>query len=226
MRPRLLVLALLLPLRLTAQLRDSVIAVSSIQMTKVAADRASFYLLVEGTAETTADALARVDAKLKAVTDALKNFGPRVSLKPPVDYGVGPAPVNGYPPPASAATNVARSVMRVQLNAPEQVARVMAAALGAGASGTSSLVFESSVADSVRRAGVGEALTSARLDAEAIASSLGARLGALVSVSINAQMNYQGPTVLSFDNRYAQPPSQLPEVMVGTNLYVSYRIVR
>jgi len=223
MRLRFLVLALV-PLPLAAQARDSIIAVSSTQTTRIAPDRASFYLLVEGTAETTADALARVNAKLKAVTDALKTFGSRVSLNTPMDYGVGPAPANGYPTPSS--TNVARSIMRVQLNSPEQLAQVIAAALAAGASGSSSLVFESTVADSVRRARIGEVLNSSRLDAEAIASSLGARLGALVSVSVNAPFGFQGPSVLSFDNRYAQPPSQPPEIVVSTNVNVSYRIVR
>jgi len=225
MRTRFLVLALV-PLPLAAQARDSIIAVSSTQTMRIAPDRASFYLLVEGTAETTADALARVNTKLKAVTDALKTFGSRVSLNRPMDYGVGPAPANGYPPPSSMATNVARSIMRVQLNRPEQLAQVIAAALAAGASGSSSLVFESTVADSVRRARIGEVLNSSRLDAEAIANSLGARLGALVSVSVNGPFGYQGPSVLSFDNRYAQPPSQPPEIVVSTNVNVSYRIVR
>jgi len=213
--------------RLTAQARDSIIAVSSTQTTRIAPDRASFYLLVEGTAETAADALARVNAKLKTVTEALKTFGSRVSLNTPMDYGVGPVPASGYPTPSSMATNVARSIMRVQLNRPEQLAQVIAAALGAGASGSSSLMFESTVADSVRRARIGDVLNSSRLDAEAIASSLGARLGALVSVSFSAPFGFQGSSMLSFDNRYPpQPPSQPPEIVVTTNVNVSYRIVR
>jgi len=212
-------------LRLTAQQRDSVIMVSSTQMTRVAPDRASFYLIVEGTAETTADALARVEAKLKAVTDALKTFGPRVSLYPPFDYGVGPSPANGYSPPPSIATNVARSILKVQLNRPEQLAHVIAAALSAGASSSSSLTFESSAADSIRRARIGEALNSARLDAEAVASSLGARLGALVSLNVSAPYAYPSTSPLDFNNRYGQY-SQPPEVVVSASVSVQYRIVR
>ena len=226
MRPRLLVIALLLPLPLAAQARDSIISVSSTRTSRIAPDRASFYLIVEGTAETTADALARVDAKLKTVTDALKTFGSRVTLDPPVAYGVGPTPSNGYPPPPpSMATNVARSIIRVQMTRPEQVAHVIAAAITAGASSSSSLTFESTVADSVRRARIGEALNAARLDAEALAGSLGGRLGALVSVNATAPLGFQAPITLSFDNRFGQP-SQAPDIVINSNVTVQYRIVR
>ena len=226
MRLRLLVLALLLPLELSAQARDSIISVSSTRTSRIAPDRASFYLIVEGTAETTADALARVESKLKAVTDALKTFGPRVTLDPPVAYGVGPTPPNGYPPPPlSVATNVARSIVRVQLTRPEQLAHVIAAAITAGATGSSSLTFEATAADSVRRARIGDALTAARLDAEALASSLGAHLGALVSVNASAPLGFQSPITLNFDNRFGQP-SQAPDIVINANVTVQYRIVR
>jgi hypothetical protein len=51
--------------------RDSVIAVTVTRMTRVAADRAAMYVIVEGTADT----VARVESKLKAISDALKRFG-------------------------------------------------------------------------------------------------------------------------------------------------------
>jgi uncharacterized protein len=76
--------------------------------------------------------------------------------------------------------------MRVSSSHPEQVGTVIAAAIGAGASGSSSMIFESSVADSLRRARMADALRGARSDAEAIASSLGGRIGTLISVSSKA----------------------------------------
>lgn len=221
-------LVTLLPLPLPAQaVRDSVVSVTASRTAKVAPDRASFYLIIEGTAETPADAIARVDTKLKAVLEALKSFGPRVVLDTPIAYGVGPSPApNGYPTPPTPATNLARSVVRVQLNRPEQLGNVVAAAIGAGAATSSSLAFESSVADSIRRARIGEVLGAARTDAETIASALGARLGTLVGVTTSGtQFGFQGPSYLTFDTRFGQQ-SATPEVTVVTTVTVQYHLIR
>src|SRR5436190_756533 len=97
MRLQLLLLAVL-PVPLVAQTRDSIVSVSASRTTRVPPDRASFYVIVEGTAEIPADAITRVDSKLKTVTEALKGFGSRVKLDQPIAYGVGPSPsLNGYP---------------------------------------------------------------------------------------------------------------------------------
>lgn len=227
MRQQLLLLALL-PLPLCAQTpRDSIISVSASRTTRVPPDRASFYVIVEGTAETPADAITRVDAKLKTVTEALKGFGSRVRLDQPIAYGVGPSPaLNGYPGVAAPATNLARSVIRVQLDRPEQTAQIVAAAISAGAASSSSLTFESSSADSVRRTRISEALAVARLDAEAVATSLGGRLGALVGVTTTGgPFGFQAPSVLNFDNRFGQQ-AQTPDIIVTTTVTVQYRIVR
>jgi len=202
-------------------------AATASRTSRVVPDRASLYVIVEGTAETATDAIARVETKLKTVTDALRALGSRVALDPPVAYGVGPSPTpNGYPVLTTPPTNLARSVMRVQLNRPDQIANVIAAAIGAGAAGSSSLAFESSVADSVRRARIGDALTVARTDAEAIARSLGGQLGALVSVTTGGgQFGFQQPATLSLDNRFGQQ-MWAPEIVITTTVTVQYRVVR
>lgn len=225
---RLFLLAVALPWPLLAQQpRDSMVTVSASRTTRIAPDRASMYLIVEGTAETAPDAIARVQAKLKTVTDALKGFGSQVKLDAPISYGVGPTPnQTGYPVPASPPTNLARFVVRVQLDRVDQLASVVAAAIGAGAGTSSSLMFESSVADSVRRSRITDAIAAARLDAEAVAASLGGRLGSLVSVtSTGGAFPFQGPSNLIFDNRFSQP-TQVPDVQINTNVTVQFRLVR
>ena len=216
-----------LPLSLSAQVpRDSIISVSTSRTTRVPPDRASFYVIVEGTAETPPDAIARVDTKLKAVTEALRNFGARVKLDQPIAYGVGPSPArNEYPVAPMPGMNVARSVIRVQLDHPEQTAQVIAAAIGAGATSSSTLTFESSAADSVRRARVTEAIGAARLEAEAVAASLGGRLGGVVNVTISSgPFGFQQQS-LNFDSRFGQP-APAPEVTVTATVTVQYRLVR
>ncbi len=220
-----------LPVSLVAQVqvaRDSVITASATHVTRVTPDKVSFYLVVEGTAETAADAVVRADTKLKAVLDALKGFGSRLKVDQPVAYGVGPTPnPSGYPGAANPATNLARSVIHVQLDRPEQTAQVVAAAIGAGAASSSSLSFEASAADSVRRTRITEVLGVARRDAEAIAESLGGRLGGLVSVTTGGGpvVGFQMSSMLNFDTRFGQQ-AQAPDVAVTTMVTVQYRIVR
>jgi len=226
MRLRLLVLVLL-PLPLQAQaVRDSIVTVTASRISRIAPDRASLYVVVEGTAETAVDAVARVETKLKGVSEALKGFGSRVEADRPIAYTVGATQApNGYPGAATPASNLARTVIRVQLARPDQIAHVVAAALGAGAVSTSSLTFESTVADSVRRTRIADALAAARMDAEAIALSLGGRLGPLVDVSTTGGFSFQQPSMLNFDNRFGQQAAA-PEVTINTSVTVRYRLIR
>lgn len=91
----------------------------------------------------------------------------------------------------------------------------------------SSFLFESSVADSVRRARIGEALTAARLEAEAVAASLGARLGSLVSVNVGGgPIGFQGPSTLMFDSRFSGQPTQVPDVQITANVTVQFQLVK
>jgi uncharacterized protein YggE len=229
MRSRFLALvlpAVLLPLAAGAQVRDSVITVTTSRTTRLTPDRALFFAIVEGVAETPADAIGRVDTKVKAVTDALKAIGSSVDVDRPVTVSIGPVQTNnGYPSTPTPPTNIARVAIRVQVGRVDQVSRVVAAALTAGAASTSSPTFESSVADSVRRARIADALAGAKADAQAIATSLDGHVGALVDISSNAGNNFVNPTVLYLDNRYS-PQSMAPEVVVTSAVTVRYRLVR
>lgn len=66
----------------------------------------------------------------------------------------------------------------------------------------------------------------ARLDAEAVATALGARLGSLVSViSAGGPFRFQPPVTLSVDTRFRQA-SPSPDMQVLTTVTVPYRLVR
>jgi len=226
-RPALLALSLLAVHALAAQtVRDSVISVSAFRNSRVAADRASLYLVVDGTAETATDAVARVETKLKSVTEALKTFGTRIEIDKPLTYSVGATPSpNGFPGPATPASNIARAIIHVAQVRPAEVATLVAAALNAGAASSSALNFESSVADSVRRARMAEVFAVAHADAEALAKVLGGRLGALVDVTSNSGQSFQQPVTLNFDNRFPNQTAT-PEVPITTTVIVRYRVIR
>lgn len=228
MRLRLLALVVI-PFSLHAQVaRDSIIAVSASRTSRLVPDRASLFVIVEGTAETAADAVARVDTKLKGVTDAIRGFAARAEVDRPIAYSVGPTPnPNGYPVNPGTNTNTARALIRVSTTRTEQISGLVAAALGAGAANSSTLTFESSAADSVRHARIGEVLNSARGDAEALAQALGGHLGALVDVGINgAGQNFNQPTYIAFDNRFSGGQAPAPEVIITTSVTVRYRLLR
>ncbi len=56
----------------------------------------------------------------------------------------------------------------------------------------------------------------ARVDAEAIATALGGRLGSLVSVNVTGgPFGFQQATTLNFDNRLGQQ-AQVPDVTITT----------
>jgi uncharacterized protein YggE len=218
----------LLPAVVQAQaIRDSTISVSAMKISRIAPDRASMYVLVEGSAETATDAVARAETKLKAVSEAIKGLGSRAEPDRAITYSVGPAvQQNVYPGQAVPPSNVSRSVLRVHMSRADQVAHVAAAALGAGASGISAVSFESTVADSVRRSRMTEVLAIARADAQALATALDGKLGGLVDVSSTAgNIGFTGPQTLSFDNRF-MGPTQVPEVTITTSVNVRYRLIR
>lgn len=221
------VLALLPAIAGAQTIRDSTITVSATKISRIAPDRASMYVLVEGSAETAPDAVTRVETKLKAVAEAIKALGPRAEQDRAITYSVGPAAQqNMYPQQVMTPSNVSRAVLRVHMARADQVAHVAAAALGAGASGISAVTFESTVADSVRRSRMMEVLAVARADAQALATALDGKLGAIVDVSSMAgNIGFAGPTMLTFEPRFAQP-TQVPEVTINTSVTVRFRLMR
>ena len=66
-----------------------VVTVTASRNSRIVADRASLYVVVEGTAETAPDAVARVETKLKAVSAALKGFGSRQEVDAPIAQALG-----------------------------------------------------------------------------------------------------------------------------------------
>ena len=196
--------------------------------TRIAPDRVTLYLTVEGSGESPAEASQRASQKLDAVTGAVQKLVSGRDAVSTVPYGVSPAQnLPGYPGSSSQTSFLARYVIRVQPSRVDQTTALAAAAIAAGASAASPPVFEASSADSVRRLRYAEALTQARRDAESIAAALGGHLGAVIEVTSTAGFNPSGSSnYVSFMNRYEfAGPVQPPEVVVGATVTVKYRYV-
>jgi len=223
---RTLLAVLLLPLAVAAQApRDTSVHIGVQRTLRAAPDRATFFVTSEGTAETATDALARAEAKLAAVTAALRAIGPSVELGAPVTLALGPTHARMYPPPQQR-TLTARLAVRVHVRAMSQLARVLAASWEAGAATMSSVVFESAAIDSLRQAEYASAITQARQDAEAIARAMGARVatvGDVTSSHFNAP--HQQQIHLPPDGSHGHTATA-PEVVANLSIQVRFRIVR
>jgi uncharacterized protein YggE len=204
------------------------IVVTATRTTRIAPDRATLYVTVEGSGETPAEAAQRGAQKLQAVTAAIQPFSGKDAIIS-VPYGVSPATnVNGFPGTSSQASFIARYVLRVQPGRVDQVTPLAVAAIAAGASSASPPTFEASGADSAKRQRYGEALTQARRDAEALATALGGRLGAVIEVSSNSgPQSFPGsPGYVSFISGYEfRGPVQPPDVVVSATVTVRYRFI-
>ena len=225
---RAMLLAILLaPAALSAQFtRDSVITINLTRTAKLPPDAASWFITIEGTAETSRAAQALADTKLNAVTQALRALGGAVTLGTPVSFSVGPTPgVRGYPGSPAVGTVTARTAMRVHVTRMAYLGRALAAAAEAGAAGASGVTFESSAADSARRAEVALALATARQEAQIIATALDGRIGGLVDVGTTSNDRmFAQPTMLPMEGMVQQVG--VPEVTITVTVTARFRFVR
>jgi uncharacterized protein YggE len=203
---------------------DTTVSVTHSRATRTVATGATVYVVIDGTAETTAAALSRVNEKLKAVSDTLARFGTRVHVDAPIPYKVGINSQPGYPP-ASSTGYIAYTLLRVDVARISDFGTVQAAALGAGAASITGVTFGSSAADSLWRSNVGAATAAAHATAEMLAATQGKRLGELLDMSANRSANdYQGGSGISLDPR-SSGYGGAPEIMVSTNVSVRYRLL-
>jgi len=225
-------IALLLPAVLPAQVlstpvsgRDSVITLSASRSSRVAPDRASLFVTIEGVAETTADALTRAESKRDAVIKALQALGSAVELTPPVPYSVGPTPTQRGFPSAPSNSMTAKIAFRVNVKQIDRLARVLATATDAGAASTGPVMYESTLADSLRRLETDAAIAGLRRDAEAIAKSLGGRIASLMDISAtNPDRIFPQMSMLPSESFGQQ--TMAPEVPITVNLTMRFKLTR
>jgi uncharacterized protein len=196
---------------------------------RLSPDKAWVYVIVEGAAESAAEAAQRADRKLQTVTEAVKQLGARTELQGTVPLGVSAAPnFGGYPGQTAANQFVARHVLRVQPARVDQMMTLSTSLMSAGATSVTPPMFESNVADSVRRAKYSEAIAQARADAEAVAAAMGMRLGALVNVTTNAgPMGQSGQQWMNFGRPWEMMMSgvgMMPDVTVVAGVTLTYRL--
>jgi uncharacterized protein YggE len=225
---RLLIALCLVPTLVFAQdPRDSLVAVSANKGVRVPADRAHFYVSTDGSSETTDDALARATAKMAAVIQALRALGDGVEVGEPVTYSLGPAGQGrGFAMSQGPATQTARIGVRVTVRRVAMLSRTLSAASLAGASGMSAMQFDADVTEAARQSLVREAINALRTDAQAVATALGGRLGALVDVSVREDGRMFTQQLMLAGDAPFMAPTAAPEVNVNLSVSMRFKLVR
>ena len=204
------------------------IVASATRTARLTADRGVMLVTVEASGDNAAEASQRAATKLQGVTAALRSAGIAADAINVIPFAIAPAVGRDPYNQPSAPQMVSRHAIRVPMTRLEQVTTLSAAALGAGATQVFPQLTESAATDSVRRARNAEALSVARADAEALASALGGRLGALIEVSTSStgQFNTNQNFPL-FVNQYSNysTSAALPEIPVTATVTVRYRFI-
>jgi hypothetical protein len=151
---------------------------------RVPPDRATVTLQVVNKGASAARVAATNARVQQQVLDTLRAMGFSGPLVSTVSYNVSP---NEEELPNGRGSRqvgyVARNAVRVQLRQLDRVGAVIDAALARGATGVEDVEFAASNTDSAEAAALAQAAQRARVNADAIARSLGGRLGALIEVA-------------------------------------------
>lgn len=220
-------LPMLFPALLAAQTtRDSVVTASATRTARLPADRASLLVSVEGTAETAREAVARAEVKAATVSEALRRISGGSEVGRPMAFSVAPPPtMRSFPSAPTGPSFTAKIAIRLVIANLGQMPTLLATALDAGATTTSTAAFEASAADSVRRKLTADALTAARADAQAIAANLGGQLGAVVDAGTSAPFSNIVPSMFFPVESFSQQTAA-PEVTITVTANVRYRLVK
>ena len=186
--------------------------------------RAVIYLLVEATAPTSAEAMARGALSSASVIDTLRRIGGAedVSL---VEYGVTPTATYGSPGAGPPNTFTSRAAVRFTTSL-ANVQALTAAAYARGASGSAPPQFQHEELNAAIARALEEASAMARTRAEAVARGLGGRLGALAGISAGYYGGENsGPPGFPPPQSYDYQSRPLPEVrhsvqVTGTWVFV------
>lgn len=220
-------LPMLFPALLAAQAtRDSVVTASATRTARLPADRASLLVSVEGTAETAREAVARAETKAAAVSEAMRRISSGSEIGRPMAFSVAPTPtMRSFPSAPTGPSFTAKIAIRLVISNLSQMPALLATALDAGASTTSTTAFETSAADSVRRKLAADALTAARNYVQAIAAGLGGHLGALVDAGTSTPFSNTVPSMFFPVESFSQQTTA-PEVTFTVTANVRYRLVK
>ena len=223
------------PLRaqiVAAEARNPTISVSAQRQARLEPETAVFFVVIEGTGETAAAAVAKADSIQANLRRALGALGRGLQVGPTLPVSTGSQSPRFMPPQqrgdGMSAPTIPKShrlALRISVEQLGLLSRAMAAAVDAGATGVVNLQFESSKADAARRAQIAAAVIDARREADAMAAAMGMRVDAISDVSTNI-LDRMMSMSQGFSPEIGVMTSPVnPEVLVTTMVNVRFRVV-
>ena len=189
--------------------------------------RAVIYLLIEATAPTPDEAVARGNQSSTAVVDTLRRVGGADNIGL-VQYGVVPTPMT-YGAPVSGPPNTFTSRAAVRFTASlAKIPSLTAAAYARGASGSAPPQFQHEGLDSAVTKAIEEATELARQHAEAIAKGLGGQLGPVTNITtqaVHTGMEYSMMQGFPVPQMYDQQSRPLPDIFQSIQVTGSWMFV-
>lgn len=221
------------PLRaqiVAAEARNPTVAVSAQRQARLEPETALFFVIIEGTGETAAAAVAKADSIQANLRRAIGALGRGLQVGPTMPVSTGSQNQRFMPPQRGdmAPAPIPKShrlALRISVEQIALLSRAMAAAVDAGATGIVNLQFESSKADSARRAQIASAVIEARREADAMAAAMGMRVDGISDVSTNIL-----DRMLSMSQGFSPEVGVMtspvnPEVLITTMINVRFRVV-
>ena len=167
---------------------------------KQAPDRAWVIIAAESRARTAqeaqklnTDAMTSVVDKIKAAgiaADAIQTTG--YNLQPEFDYANGKQTLRGY---------VARNQVQVRVDALAKLGDIIAASVGAGATGVSNIRFDLKDREAVERDALRRAVRDARARADAAASGGGVQIDRIIRIDEQRDFNINPPRPMAMGAR-------------------------
>lgn len=213
-----------------AEARSPTVSVSAQRQARLEPETAVFFVVIEGTGETASAAVARADSIQANLRRAVGSLGRGLNVGPTLPVSTGSQMQRFMPPQRGegAAAPVPKShrlALRISVEQLGLLSRAMAAAVDAGATGIVNLQFESSKADSARRAQIASAVIDARREADAMAAAMGMRVDGITDVSTNI-LDRMMQMSQGFSPEIGVMTSPVnPEVLVTTMVNVRFRVV-
>lgn len=206
----------------------SVIVVSGTAEVTVAPAKASFTIEIKTSATTAAVASAENARLTRLVTDGLHSAHIRSNEVAGSQLSVGPRwsydeSARRQKRTAYEATNA----IRIQTDQLVNVATYIDAALSAGATGVTEVVYAEKDPPAVRREALGEAVAAARRDAEAMAEAGGGRLGELELLSTEQAERMFAESSSRMFKKSDAPSTELiaPQITVTARVQARWRFI-